>query len=146
MKHYAFLKNVCYHYLNFALWVNYCFLATCWLAQCILLFTCDLIGQLYLRWPWSQYSHCSFVADVCVIKNTVHKQLTQQVTLSMLIIETFSSLTRSTEKDFFTKNHETWTGNQTAANAQKHVTGPLDLMMLFFLLRSPTNSLLFTWQ
>ena len=50
------------------------------------------------------------------------------------------------EKDFFTKNHETWTGNQTAANAQKHVTGPLDLMMLFFLLRSPTNSLLFTWQ
>ena len=42
----------------------------------------------------------------------------------MLIIETFSSLTRSMEKDFFTKNHETWTGNQMAANAQKHVTGP----------------------
>ena len=89
--------------------------------ECILLFTCDLIGQ---RWPWSQYLHCSFDADVCVIKSTVHKQLTQQVTLSMLIIETFSSLTRSMEKDFFTKNHETWTSNQTAANAQKHVTGP----------------------
>ena len=45
--------------------------------ECILLFTCDLIGQLYLRWPWSQYSHCSFVADVCVNKSTVHKQLTK---------------------------------------------------------------------
>ena len=43
--------------------------------------------------------------------------------LSMLIIETFS-LTRSMEKDFFTKNHETFTRNQMAANAQKHVTGP----------------------
>ena len=92
--------------------------------ECILLFTCDLISQLYLRWPWSQYSHYSFVADVCVNKSTVYKQLTQQVTLSMLIIETFSSLTRSMEKDFFTKNHETWTSNQIAANAQKHVTGP----------------------
>ena len=89
--------------------------------ECILLFTCDLIGQ---RWPWSQYLHCSFDADVCVIKSTVHKQLTQQVTLSMLIIETFSSLTRSMEKDFFTKNHETWTSNQMAANAQKHATSP----------------------
>ena len=45
--------------------------------ECILLFTCDLISQLCLRWPWSQYLHCAFVADVCVIKNTVHKQLTQ---------------------------------------------------------------------
>ena len=92
--------------------------------ECILLFTCDLISQLYLRWPWSQYSHYSSVADVCVNKSTVYKQLTQQVTLSMLIIETFSSLTRSMEKDFFTKNHETWTSNQMAANAQKHATGP----------------------
>ena len=41
----------------------------------------------------------------------------------MLIIETFS-LTRSMEKDFFTKNHETFTSNQMASNAQKHVTGP----------------------
>ena len=112
--------------------------------ECILLFTCDLIGQLYLRWPWSQYSHCSFVADVCVIKSTVHKQLTQQVTLSMLIIETFSSLTRSMEKDFLTKNHETWTSNQMAANAQKLVR-PLRFNDVF-LLHSPTNSLLFTWQ
>ena len=45
--------------------------------ECILLFTCDLIGQLCLRWPRLQYSHCTFVADVCVIKNTVHKQLTK---------------------------------------------------------------------
>ena len=45
--------------------------------ECILLFTCDLIGQLCLRWPQSQYSHCTFVADVCVIKKTVHKQLTK---------------------------------------------------------------------
>ena len=82
MKHYAFLKNVCYHYVNFVLWVNYCFLPSCWLAHYqlswnVLLFTCDLIGQLCLRWPRSQYSHCTFVADVCVIKNTVHKQLTK---------------------------------------------------------------------
>ena len=45
--------------------------------ECILLFTSDLIGQLCLWWPRSQYSHCTFVADVCVIKNTVHKQLTK---------------------------------------------------------------------
>ena len=33
VKHYAFLKNVCYHHLNFVLWVNYCFLSSCWLAH-----------------------------------------------------------------------------------------------------------------
>ena len=43
--------------------------------------------------------------------------------LSMLIIETFC-LTMSMEKDFSTKNHETFTSNQMAANARKHVTGP----------------------
>ena len=29
----CFLKNICYHYLNFVLWVNYCFLTSCWLAH-----------------------------------------------------------------------------------------------------------------
>ena len=51
MKHCAFLKKVCYHYLNFVLWVNYCFLTSCWLAHYqlswnVLLFTCDVIWSV----------------------------------------------------------------------------------------------------
>ena len=33
VKHFAFLKNVCYQYYNFVLWVTYCFLTSCWLAH-----------------------------------------------------------------------------------------------------------------
>ena len=56
MKHFAFLKKVCYQYYNFVLWVTYCFLTSCWLAHnqlswSVLLLPCNLIGQLCLRCP-----------------------------------------------------------------------------------------------
>ena len=56
VKHFAFLKNVCYQYYNFVLWVTYCFLTSCWLAHnqlswSVLLLPCNLIGQLCLRCP-----------------------------------------------------------------------------------------------
>ena len=65
--------------------------------------------------------------------------------LSMLIIKTFS-LTRSMEKDFFTKNQETFTSNQMAAKCAKACHRPFRFNDVVFLLHSPTNSLLFTWQ
>ena len=56
VKHSAFLINVCYQYLNLVLRVSYCFLTTCWLAHNqlswnVLLFSCNLIGQLCLSGP-----------------------------------------------------------------------------------------------
>ena len=58
VKHSAFLKNVCYKYLNFVLQVTYCFFFTSyWLAHNqlffwnVLLFSCNLIGQLFLSGP-----------------------------------------------------------------------------------------------
>ena len=56
VKHFAFLKNVCYQYYNFVLWVTYCFLTSCWLAHnqlswSVLLLPCNLIGQLCLHGP-----------------------------------------------------------------------------------------------
>ena len=56
VKHFAFLKNVCYQYYNFVLWVTYCFLTSCWLAHnqlswSVLFLPFNLIGQLCLCGP-----------------------------------------------------------------------------------------------
>ena len=61
VKHFAFLKNVCYQYVNFVLRVTYCFFMSWWLALNqlswnALLFSCNLICQLCLRGP-SYSSH-----------------------------------------------------------------------------------------
>ena len=53
MKRYAFLKSVCYHYLNFLLWVNYCFLTSCWLAHYQLSWNVHCLILFYL---WSDQS------------------------------------------------------------------------------------------
>ena len=52
VKHFAFLKNICYQYLNFVLAVTDCFFFTnCWLADSqlswnVLLFSCNPYVQL----------------------------------------------------------------------------------------------------
>ena len=58
VKHSAFLKNVCYKYLNFVLQVTYCFFFYELLIGPqptffwnVLLFSCNLIGQLCLSGP-----------------------------------------------------------------------------------------------
>ena len=56
VKHFAFLKNVFYKYLNFVLLATYCFFTICWLAHNqlswnVLLFSCNPIGQLCLGGP-----------------------------------------------------------------------------------------------
>ena len=58
VKHFAFLKNVCYQYLNFVLRVTYIFFFTSyWLVHNqlswsnVLLISCNLIGQLCLSEP-----------------------------------------------------------------------------------------------
>ena len=66
MKHFAFLKNVCYQYLNFVLWVTYCFLTTCWLAHnqlswTVLLFSVIWLVNFVYRWPWLQYSRLPII-------------------------------------------------------------------------------------
>ena len=61
VKHFAFLKNICYQYLNFVLWVTYCFLTSSWLVHnqlsCgVLLFSAIWLVTFVYRWPWLQYS------------------------------------------------------------------------------------------
>ena len=60
VKHLAFLKNVCYQYLNLMLWVTFClfvcFFSTSWLvlnqlSLNVLLFSCDPIGEPCLSDP-----------------------------------------------------------------------------------------------
>ena len=59
VKHFAFLKNVCYQYLNLMLWVTFClfvFFFTSWLVDNqlswnVLLFSCDPIGHPCLSDP-----------------------------------------------------------------------------------------------
>ena len=55
VKHFALLKNICYQCLNFVLRAS-CFITSSWLADNqlswnILLFSCNLIGQLCLSGP-----------------------------------------------------------------------------------------------
>ena len=68
VKHFAFLKNVCYQCLNLMLWVTFClfvclFFSTSWLVLNqlflnVLLFSCDPIGQPCLSDP-SYSSSCT---------------------------------------------------------------------------------------
>ena len=57
VKHFAFLRNIGHQYLNFVLQVaSSFFFKSCWLAHNelswnVLLFSCNLIGQLCLRSP-----------------------------------------------------------------------------------------------
>ena len=69
VKHFSFLKNVCYQYVNFVLRVTYCFFMSWWLALNqlswnVLLFSCNLICQLCLRGP----SYSSHTVNVAVTK------------------------------------------------------------------------------
>ena len=69
VKHFAFLKNVCYEYVNFVLWVTYCFFMSWWLTHNqlswnVLLFSCNLICQLCLSDP----SYSSHTVNVVVTK------------------------------------------------------------------------------
>ena len=52
VKHLAFLKNICYQFLNFVLWLTHCYwLAHNQLSWQVLLFSCNPIGQLCLSGP-----------------------------------------------------------------------------------------------
>ena len=55
MKHFAFLKTVCYQYLNFVLQVTYCFLTSFWLPTTnflgMYLISCNLISQFCWSGP-----------------------------------------------------------------------------------------------
>ena len=137
------LSCVCYHYLNFVLLVNYCFLTGCWLAHYqfswnVLLFTCDLIGQLCLRWPQSQYSHCTlilllmFVLSKKQCTNNWPNRLCCQCWLLKL-----SPSQGQWKRISSPKTKRLLPAIKWLQNAQKHVTGPLDLMMLFFCSTAP---------
>ena len=62
VKHFAFLKNICYQYLNFVLAVTDCFFTNCWLAHSqlswnVLLFSCNPNVQLGQDGPITDSSH-----------------------------------------------------------------------------------------
>lgn len=47
VKHFTFLKNVCYQYLNFVLWTTYCFFMTSWLVL-----ISNFLGMYYFPVTW----------------------------------------------------------------------------------------------
>ena len=68
LKHFAFLKNVSYHCLNFVLWVTYCFFMSYWpvhnqLSWNVLLFSCNPIGQLWLSSPGYSSKNARYVCS-----------------------------------------------------------------------------------